>query len=392
MRNVLPAVQVALSVVLLIGAALLIESVAYLRGVQVGFNPTNLLTVSISLAPLRYDTDQKKASFFEELARRVALLPGVRNAAAALSLPMTAYPGTPVQDAAQPRLKLNERLIAKIFPVTPTYFQTLVIPLERGRVFNEHDTPEAARVAVIDESLARRFWPGYPDGQNPVGQRLLIGGVNAKPAEIVGVVRNIHQSLDSRAEWRESVYVPFAQNPAPFALMAVRTTSDPLAFTRAIREQVLSLDRNQPVGEVLTMEDRIEAEVGQRRLLVVLLGAFALAALLLAVLGIYGVIAYSVVQRNQEMGIRRALGARESDILRLVIGQGCALALAGIAIGLVGAMGLTRVLTNQLFDVSPTDPVTFASIASLFLVVALGASYIPARRATRIDPIAALRN
>lgn len=390
-RSLLSVAQVALSMVLLIGAALLIESVAHLRNVEVGFNPANLLTVSVSLPPLRYDTDRKKASFFEELAQRVRSLPGVQGAAVAMSLPMMGYVGSPVQDAAKPRLRLNERLIAKVFPTTPAYFRTLEIPLKRGRDFTEHDTQDAQRVAIIDESLARRFWPGYPAGQDPVGQRLLIGGVNFKSAEIVGVVGDIHQNLDNRNDWQESVYISFAQDPQPSAIVAIRTAGDPLSFTTAVREQVRTLDRDQPIGPVRTMDDRVEAQVGQQRLLVILLSSFALVALLLALIGIYGVLAYSVAQRIQEVGIRRALGAQQSDILRLVIGQGVVLALAGIAIGLGGAIALTRVMRTLLFHFSATDPATFAGIASLFLLVALVACYIPACRAARIDPIAALR-
>jgi putative ABC transport system permease protein len=391
MRNLLSVGQIALSVVLLIGAALLIESVAYLRGVEVGFNPANLLTVSVSLPPLRYDTDRKKGGFFEELARLVRALPGVRSAAVAMSLPMMGYAGSPVQDAAKPRLKLNERLIAKIFPITPGYFRTLEIPLKRGREFTARDTQDAPRVAIIDESLARRFWPGYPLHQDPIGQRLLVGGVNPKSAEIVGVVADIHQNLDSRADWRESVYVSFTQDPMPAAVLALRTAGDPFSFTRAVIEQVRSLDRDQSIGPVRTMEEQVEAQVGQRRLLLILLGSFAVVALLLALVGIYGVIAYSVAQRIQEVGIRRALGARPTDILALILGQAVVLAVAGIAVGIGGAIALTRVMKTVLFHVSATDPLTFAGIASLFLLIALGASYIPARRATRIDPMAALR-
>jgi putative ABC transport system permease protein len=390
-HSLLSVGQIALSIVLLIGAALLIESVAYLRNVQVGFNPVNLLTVSVNLPPSRYDTDQKIATFFDELARHVGSLPGVRGAAVAMSVPMMSYPGTPVQDAAKPQLKLNERLIAKIFPITPGYFHTLEIPLKRGREFSDRDTKDGQRVAIVDENLARRFWPAYPAGLDPVGQRLLIGGVNAKPAEIVGIVADIHQNLDSQRDWQESVYVSFAQTPNPSAILAVRTAGAPLTFSRAVREQVRMLDQNQPVGVAQTMEDRVDAQVGQRRLLVALLGSFALVALLLALIGIYGVLAYSVAQRIQEVGIRRALGAQEADILRLITGQGVVLALAGVIVGLGGAVALTRVIRTLLFQVSPTDPVTFIGVASLFLLVALAASYIPARRATRIDPIAALR-
>lgn len=389
-RSVLSSGQIALSIVLLIGAALLMESVARLRGVDVGFNPANLLILRVSLPPLRYDTDQKKTSFFLELVRRVRSLPGVHGATAAMTLPMTGFAGTPVQDAAKPPLQLNERLIAKIFPVTPGYFRTLQILLIRGRDFTEHDKEDTERVAIIDENLARRIWPGYPKGLDPVGQRLLVGGVNPKPAEIVGIVANARQGLEDTA-WPESVYVSFAQDPEPSAMLAIRTTGDPLSFTRAVRGQVQALDPDQAVAGVRTMDELVEAEVGQRRLLVILLGLFAAVALLLALIGIYGVIAYSVAQRTQEVAIRRALGAQRSDILRLVIGHGFVMALAGIAVGLGGALALTRVMKSLLFRVSATDPAIFAGVAVLFLLAALAASYIPARRATRIDPMAALR-
>jgi predicted permease len=389
-RGLLVVGQIALSIVLLIGAALLLESIAHLRHVDVGFNPTNLLTMRVSLPPVRYDTDRKRAAFFQELVKRAELLPGIQGATAALFLPMMGYAGTPVQDAGKPPLRLNERPIATILIVTPGYFRTLEIPVRRGREFAEEDTADAQRVAVIDETLARRFWPAYPDGQDPIGQRLLIGGVNLKPVQIVGIAANVHQNIENSA-WPESVYVAFAQNPQPFAVLAVRTTGDPLHFTRAVREQMLALDRDQAAADIRTMDDLVEAQVGQRRLLSLLLGSFAGVAVLLAVIGIYGVIAYSVAQRTQEVGIRRALGARQGDILWLVIGQGFFLAVAGIALGLGGAFALTRVMKTLLFHVSATDPATFGGTALLFLAVALFASYIPARRAVRIDPMTALR-
>jgi predicted permease len=389
-RALLSIGQVALSIVLLIGAALLIKSVSNLRGVDVGFNPANLLTMQVPLPPLRYDTNQKRASFFEELLQRVGSLPGVRGATAAMFLPMAGYAGTPVQDAAQPPLQLNQRMIATIWITTPGYFRTLGIPLRRGRDFNEHDTEDAQRVAIIDEALARRFWPAYPAGLDPIGQRLLIGGVNKKPALIVGIAAHVHEQLENSA-WPESVYVSFAQNAQPFATVAIRTTGDPLRFTKAVREQVQALDRDQPIALVRTMDDLVEEQVGQRRLLVILLGSFALVALLLALIGIYGIIAYSVAQRTQELGIRRALGAQQSDILRLVVGQGFRLALTGVAVGIAAAFGFTRLMTTLLFHVTATDPATFIAVALLFLLVALAASYIPARRATRVDPTAALR-
>jgi putative ABC transport system permease protein len=389
-RGLLLVGQIALSIVLLIGAALLIESVRNLRGIDVGFNPSNLLTMQVPLPPLRYDTNQKRASFFKDLLQRVGSLPGVRDAAAGMYIPMMGFAGTPVQDAAKPPAQLNERLIATYWAITPGYFRTLGIPLRRGRDFTQRDTAEAQRVAIIDEALARHFWPGYPAGLDPIGQRLLIGGVNKRPAEIVGIAVHVHEQLEN-STWPESVYVSLAQNAPPFAMLAIRTTGDPLRFTKAVREQVRAVDRDQPVTLVRTMDDLVEEQVGQRRLLVILLGSFAGVALLLALIGIYGIIAYSVAQRTQEMGIRRALGAQQRDILGLVVGQGLRLALAGVAVGIAGAFGLTRLMTALLFRVTATDPATFAAVALLFLLVALAASYIPARRATRIDPMAALR-
>ncbi len=389
-RGVLLVGQVALSIVLLIGAALLMESVARLRGVDVGFNPANLLKADISLPPVRYDTDQKTATFYRDLVERVASLPGARAAAVAWYLPMMGAAGTPVQDAAKPPLPLNQRTIATLLIVTPGYFHTLGIPLRRGRAFGEQDTPDAPRVAIIDEALARRLWPAYPAGADPVGQRIFVGGLNPKAAEIVGIAANVPTGLEG-GPWPEGVYEAFAQHPQKAAVLAVRTAGDPLSLTKAVRGQVQALDRDQTVAGVQTIDDLLEEQVGQRRLLTILLGSFAGMALLLALIGIYGVIAYSVAQRTQEVGIRRALGAQQGDILRLVMRQGFILTVTGIVIGLIGAGVLTRVMTTLLFHVSATDPATFAGIAALFLVVSLAASYVPARRAARIDPMSALR-
>ena len=389
-RGLLLVGQVALSIVLLIGAALLIESVSRLRAVDVGFSPAHLLTMQVSLPPVRYDTAQKKVTFFRDLTRNVGSSPGIQSVAAAMSLPMIGYAGTPVQDAAKPLLKLNERLIATYMPATPGYFRTLAIPLRRGRDFTDRDGEDAQRVAIVDEALARRFWPDYPRGLDPVGQRIWVGGLHAEPALIVGIAADVRQNLEGSA-WPATVYVSFAQNPLPFAMLAVRTAGDPLRFTSVVREKVRELDKDQAVSAVHSMDDLVEEQVGQRRLLVVLLGSFAGVALLLAVIGIYGVIAYSVAQRTREMGIRRALGAQQGEILRLVMLEGFRLALAGVAVGIAGAYGLTRLMTAVLFRVSATDPQTFVGVAVLFLLVALAASYVPARRATRIDPMVALR-
>ena len=388
MRGALVVGQLALSIVLLIGATLLMESVAHLRHVDPGFEPANLLTMQIPLSPSRYDTDQKKAAFFDELVRRVESVPGVRNAAVTLTLPMTGFARTPVQLADQPPTKLNERRLGIIQFITPAYFRTLKIPLRRGREFTARDILGAAPVAIINESLVRRFWPAYPNGQDPVGQRILIGA-SPQPVEIVGIVADLHQSLES--DPGPGMFRPCSQTPLASAMFAVRTEGDPLRFVNSVRQQVLAIDRDQAVSAVKTMEDLVEAQVGQRRLIFTLLGLFAGVALLLASVGIYGVIAYTVVERTKEVGIRRALGAQQGDILRIVLGQGLDLAVGGVAIGHGGAFALTRVLESLLYHVSATDPATFAGISLLLVLVALVASYIPARRATRIDPMTALR-
>jgi len=387
-RGILVVGQVALSIVLLIGATLLMESIGHLRHVNPGFEPANLLTMQIPLSPTRYDTDQKKAAFFDELVRRVESLPGVRSAAVTLTLPMTGFARTPVQLADQPPAKLNERRLGIIQFITPAYFRTLKIPLRRGREFTSRDILGATPVAIINESLARRFWPAYPNGQDPVGQRILIGA-SPQPVEIVGIVADLRQSLES--DPGPGMFRPCSQTPPASAMFAVRTEGDPLRFVNSVRRQVLAIDRDQAVSAVTTMEDLVEAEVGQRRLIFTLLGLFAAMALLLASVGIYGVIAHTVVERTKEVGIRRALGAQQGDILRLVLGRGLGIALGGVAIGLGGAFALTRVIESLLYHVSATDPATFAGISLLLVLVALVASYIPARRATRIDPMEALR-
>jgi predicted permease len=305
-------------------------------------------------------------------------------------LPLTGFVGSPVQDATKPLLRLNERRITTILIVTQDYFRTLGIRLRRGRDFSTRDTADSTRVAVIDEATAKRYWPEYPGGQNPIGQHLLIGGISAKAAEVIGIVATSKQNLENTA-WPETVYTAFAQNPQSFATLAVRTMGDPLPVIQSVRAQVRALDRDQPTLEAKTMDALVDAELGQRLLILRLLGSFACVAVLLALIGIYGVLSYSVAQRVQEFGIRRALGAREGTILGSVIRQGLGLTLAGLAIGIGAAALLTRTMKNLLFQVSEVDPATFAGIALLFLLMALAATYIPGRRATRVDPMTALR-
>ena len=386
--------QVALSIVLLVGAALLMQSFARVHSVDPGFHSANLLTMKVTLPLVRYNTDRKKAAFFDEAVRRLETLPGVPDVTMVTTLPSTTWIRTniPRVEGHPPLDETQPTSYAVIQSVTPGYFHTLGIPLRRGREFTAHDdAPGAPPVMLINESLARILWPGYPGGENPVGRHIsegydkLVGWI-----EVVGVVADIHEgglAFDAVPEF----YLPSTLHPPQTAYLVLRTEGDPLHFARAARQEVLAVDADQPVSDIKTMAAVLETTLGQRRLTMLLLGAFAAVALLLAIVGIYGAIAYSVSQRVQEVGIRRALGAQQGDILRLMLRQGLGLTLAGVVIGSGGAFALTRVMKAMLFHVSATDPATFVGIALLFIVVASAASYIPARRASEIDPMDALR-
>jgi len=391
-RGLLVVGQVALSIILLIGAGLLMKSFARLQDVDPGLQPANLLTAKIALSPVRYDTGEKRLAFISEATQRVNSIPGVRDSAIAMSLPTTRWLRTNIQIEKQPwEVDPEKWPVVQIQSVTPGYFRTLEIPIERGREFAERDNSFGApAVVIINESFARRFWPAYPLGPDPVGQHMREGADRTGWMEIVGIVANVHEgslAMDPLPEF----YIPCVIHPPQTAYLAVRTGGDPHGYINAVRKQVQTIDRDEPLSDIKTVDEVLDATLGQRRLTMLLLGSFAGMALLLAVIGLYGVIAYSVSQRTQELGIRRALGAQQGDILRLVMSQALGLTLAGIVIGIAGAFALTRVMRNLLFQVSATDPATFVGIAFLFLFVALAASYVPARRAARIDPMAALR-
>jgi len=389
-RSPLVIGQVALSTVLLIGATLLIESLAHVYRVDPGFQVSNLLTMSISPSLTRYDTPKKKAAFYEAIVSHVGSLPGVMSAAITRTLPLTGFAGTPVQVTGRPEVKLNKRPIAILQDITPKYFQTMKIPLERGRGFTAQDDADSLPVAIIDVSLARRFWPLYPGGPSPIGEHILIGAHSSQPAEIVGIVADIRQrGLD--LEPRPGVYLPAAQEPPESAMLAVRTQKDALVLADAVRNQILGLDRDQAVSEVASMRELVDASEGQLRVMMTLLATFAGTATIIAVIGLYGVVTYSVAQRRKEIGIRMALGAQRGDVLALVSSQGLRLALGGLLLGLCGAYALTRILQGLLFEISKTDPVTFVGTALLFVVVAITARYFPARRAAGIDPLEMLR-
>jgi predicted permease len=371
------------------------ESFARAQRISPGFAPANLLTMKIALPTARYNTDTKKAKFFRELLPNVEGLSGVRNAAIALSIPTTIWTRTDITGVeGKPALDPNEpSSYAVLQSVTAGYFRTLTIALMRGRQFTERDNnPGAPPVVIVNDSLARRLWPGYPLNEEPIGRHIkeaydkAIGWM-----EVVGIVADIHEGGLAYDASMPEFYMPYALHPPQRAYLVVRTLSDPLRLANAIRRRVLGIDSDQPVTDVRTMETVLDAPLGQRRLTTLLLGSFAAVAMLLALVGLYGVIAYSVEQRIQELGIRLALGAQQSDILRLVVGHGLRLAVIGVAVGICGATALTRILTSQLFHTRATDPTIFAGIAALFLIVALVACYLPARRAAKIDPMIALR-
>ncbi|MFL5411029.1 MAG: ABC transporter permease [Myxococcales bacterium] len=397
-RRALIVAEVALALTLLVGAGLLIKSFSRLVGVNPGFDSGNLLTFNLALPQARYPDAPAQRRFFDETLSRIRQLPGVKGAGAATVVPFTnawttgtfTVEGWKVNPGESPPW-------GDIRIVTPGYLETLRVPLLQGRTFEESDRQGAREVAVIDEELARRFFPG----RDPIGKRIAFSAeATPKPDEwvdIVGVVGHTkHEGLDAKN--RVQVYLPSGQNPigrgnrGAQLTVTVRTTREPLSAVGDVRAAVRSVDPDIPLARIRTMEQLISDSTGQRRLSLFLLALFAALALGLASIGIYGVMSYNVAQRTREMGIRIALGAERSSVLRLVIGQGMALAGAGIVIGALGGLVLTRVLQGQLYAVRSTDPGTYALVGAIIASVALLASLFPALRATRIDPAVALRD
>jgi predicted permease len=390
-RGLLVSGQVALSMILLVGAALLIESFYRLHNVDPGFQSGNLLTAKVALPLARYESSQKKEAFWRELLSQLEGTPGVKKTALAMLLPTTAWIRTDISEvegkaAPDPG---DATSYAVVQSVTPGYFLTLGIPVKRGRDFNARDnTTAAAPVMIVNETLARRLWP---DGEDPIGRHVKEAYDKALGwIEVIGVVPDIHEgglASDPVAEF----YLPVAQHPPQTAFVLMRTEGNAMGLARTVRERVLAVDQDQPISDVRTMDAVFEATLGQKRLTMTLLGSFAGIALMLALVGVYGVMEYSVSQSTQEIGVRRALGAQRADILTLILGQGLGLVLIGIAIGVGGALALTRVMRNLLFHVSASDPMTFVGAGLLFLGAALVAGYIPARKAAAVDPMEALR-
>jgi putative ABC transport system permease protein len=388
LRNALMVSEVALAIVLLIGAGLLIRSFAILLDVDPGYRTENLLTARLTTLPQRYKEKSQRVQFYEQTLQRLAALPGVASVGLTLHLPLTGFNwGARLQVEGHLLQKGENPPDALITPVSPDYFRTMGISLRAGRLFNDRDNQDAPSVALLSETLARSLFPN----EDPVGKRLNVADSGAEWTTVVGVVRDIrHTGLDGEIE--QAVYLNYRQLPRPNGMeLVLRGTVEPSSLAPALRNAMREIDPALPVFDVMTMNERLSHSVAAPRFHWLLLGGFAAVALLLAGVGIYGVISYVVTQRTHEVGIRMALGAQSADVLRLFIRQGMALVLLGVVLGLLGASALTRVMSGLLFGVGATDPLTFVVVALLMSSIALLACYLPARRASRIDPLVALR-
>jgi putative ABC transport system permease protein len=353
-----------------------------LNAVDPGFDPENVLVSEVVLPKTKYPDDARQTAFFQQLLERIKSLPGVESVGGTSNLPMS---GTNMVFLATVEGRPNSSFPASFRAVSQDYFRTMHIPLRKGRWLEDRDTASSPLVVVINETMARQNWPG----EEPLGKRIR-HGFKEQVAEVVGVIGDVkYAGLDQQT--KPEMYAPFAQRPWPFMRIVVRTKSDPLIFADSIRTEVQAVDKDQPVDKITTMSSVVAASIATRRFYMQLLGSFAALAFILAAVGIYGVVSYSVAQRTREIGIRMALGAKQTDVLRLVLVEGFWLTMLGVAFGLAGAFAATRLLTDLLFEVKPTDPMTFIALSTLLAVVALLASYIPARRAMKVDPWVALR-
>ncbi len=390
LRGLLVVSEIALTLVLLIGAGLMIKSFRRLLDVNPGFDPENVLTMQMALPPAKYAAPQEKARFYDQLLARVKALPGIEAASVTTALPLTGETfGGPFSIEGRPLDMTGKPPHAHIRTVTPGYFHVMSIPLITGRDFNDADTNDSVAVVIVNETFARGF---FASG-DAIGKRIKIGApTSPRPwMQIAGIIKDVKSDgLD--AEAIPEMYLPYAQNIGPAMTLVARTVNDPAGSLAAIRRAVQETDKEQPVYNIRTMKQLLAESIAQRRFNMIMLGVFALIALLLAASGIFGLIAYSVAQRTHEIGIRMALGAQSGDVLKLIVREAMVLAVAGVGVGLTGAFVMTRTLTSLLYDVSTTDPATFAGVAGVLTLVALLASYIPARRATRIDPNVALRH
>jgi putative ABC transport system permease protein len=384
-RSLLVVFESAIAVMLLIGAGLLVRSLVALQNVDPGFDPNNVLTMRITLPRQKYDTPEKAANFFGQLETRVAGLPGVESAALISELPLSGQPNDMpfTVEGRPPVASISEGFGADFRMVNQNYFNAFRIPLLRGRSFTEQDVQKSDKVLLVSQTLVDQIFPN----EEPLGKRLVMA-MNDEAYEIIGIVGDIrHQSLGSPAV--PTMYMPSLQRGG--TNIVIRTQGDPLSIVGAVRKEVQALDPDQPIAAVRTMNEWVAMSVAAPRYSTTLLALFAALAMILAATGIYGVMSYTVAQRTHEIGVRMALGARQLQVLTMVVRQGMVLTLIGVALGLAGAFALTRVMSSLLFGVTAKDPITFGVVAALLIVVAFVACFVPARRATKVDPLVALR-
>src|SRR3989440_908552 len=387
-RNTFVVAQVALALVLLVGAGLLMKSLSRLESVEPGFDANNLLTLRVNLPQRKYDSEPKVINFFKQVVEQMRAIPGVESVGAINTLPFDGpHSGTNLDIEGQPKRPPGQALRTGVCVTDANYFQTMRIPLKRGRLYTEQEALEMRHVVVVNEAFARENFPG----QNALGQRVTINMKDDnQPSEIIGIVGdNKHKGLDSEVE--PMAFWPHAELVYPSMAIAIRTRGENPGLAAAARDVIHQIDPDQPIGQVITMNGLLAKSVARARFNSMLLAIFSVVALVMAAVGIYGVMSYSVLQRTHEIGVRMALGAQRSDVLKLILKQGVVLAITGVGVGLVGSFGLMRVISTLLFNVAATDKMTFAAVSLGLFAITFVASYIPAWRATRVDPLIALR-
>ena len=388
-RSLLVVTEIALSLVLLVCAGLMIQSFLRLRRVNIGLDPKNVLTASVVLPQAKYRENDQRVAFFKQLVERMSHLPGVEAASATGTLPLSGNNwGRSLTVEGRPVLSVGQADVIQHTVVAPGYFRTMGIQLLAGRDFTDADNKDAPNVTIVDERLARQYWPN----ESPIGKRVRFGPPedNEPWHTVIGVVSTVrHQRVQE--DTRQSVYLPHQKIPVTGMTLVARTSSNPTDFAGAIRREVAQLDRDIPVSQIATMEEVVAESIWQPRLYATLFAVFAGGALALAIIGIYGVMAFLVQTRTHEIGVRMALGATTRDVFNLIVGRGMKLTAVGIVIGIVGAIALTRWMQSLLFNTSTTDPITFVLISVLLSLAAFFACYIPARRAAKVDPLVALR-
>jgi putative ABC transport system permease protein len=386
LRGLLVAAEVAVAAVLLVLAGLLLRSFLRLQAVDPGFDADRVLSVRLDLDPERYDSPDRQTAFFQEVARRAGALPGVESVAFASSMPLTGFNmiRRGIQVEGRPEIPFEQQPEIAIILAGPDYFRTLGIPLVSGRAFTEADRKGALPVAIVSRSMAKRLW----GAEDPVGRRIL----GREELTVVGVAEDVKYEGVTTSSQRVVLYQPFFQRALPFGLIAVRTPGDPAALTKAMQREILSIDPAMPVSDAVTLRERLRRSVADRRFQLTLFGGFALLALGLAAVGLYGVLSYTVGERTHEIGIRMALGAARGNVQALILRHGLLLSAVGAGLGLLLSLPAGRLVRSSLFGITPADPITYLLIPAVLLTVALLSSWLPARRATRVDPVISLRS